>query len=247
MSKSATVLSLGSVSTPVKPEETSLPEKVAGRRTTSGKKMFGRKKALTAKEGSKEWEVKIEVESAAKSCNKSDGKGWSCKRDAQLPYSLCDHHLDQVRSYIQRQAPVQEKKKKKKKKKKTTKNRKKQPERENCGGKSDAGEKAKRTRKQPSSDFYHYYYYGFGPGRGRRRSGKERGTTDDGGLVNGVDGGGGSGGAGFLRDRPARWLGDDDDDDVVGDLGEECDVDDVIEIKRKGRKPMKARSLKSLL
>ncbi|CAA7403317.1 unnamed protein product [Spirodela intermedia] len=246
MSKPVTALSLGSVSTPVKPEETSLQEKVAGRRrTTSGKKMFGRKKGPIPKEGSKDWEVKIEVESAAKTCNKSDGKGWSCKRDAQLHYSLCDHHLDQVRSYIQRQAPFQEKKKKKKKTKKKTK---KQPETENCGRKSDDGEKAKRTRKQPSSDFYHcYYYYGFGPGRRRRRSSKERGTPDDGGLVNGGDGGGGSGSAGFLRDRRARWLGDDDDDDVVGDLGGECDGDDVIEIKRKGRKPIKARSLNSLL
>ncbi|CAA7390765.1 unnamed protein product [Spirodela intermedia] len=212
------------------------------------KKPIGRKK-VKRKSASEEAEGEIvkktEVQAAAPSatCKKTDGKGWHCKREAQHPHSLCEYHLTQVRSYYSnggcggggaaaahvhdqqtsRSSPggidgeQNEDKKRSLPKKKINK-------KDDGGGDSGAG----RTRKPPTSDFY-YYYSGFGPWWGRRRNG--------GGGVDQVT---------TVHDQAPEDLDlDDEDTDDVGVLGDD-DGDDVSG-KRRGRKPIKARSLKSLL
>ncbi|ONK72339.1 uncharacterized protein A4U43_C04F18380 [Asparagus officinalis] len=40
-----------------------------------------------------------ERDAAVAFCKKTDGKGWHCKRQAQLPNSLCSYHLAQIKAY----------------------------------------------------------------------------------------------------------------------------------------------------
>ncbi|CAA6655480.1 unnamed protein product [Spirodela intermedia] len=213
------------------------------------KKPIGRKKVKrksSSEEAEGEIVKKTEVQAAAPSatCKKTDGKGWHCKREAQHPHSLCEYHLTQVRSYYSNggcgggggaaaahvhdqqtsrsstggiDGEQNEDKKRSLPKKKINK-------KDDGGGDSGAG----RTRKPPTSDFY-YYYSGFGPWWGRRRNG--------GGGVDQVT---------TVHDQAPEDLDlDDEDTDDVGVLGDD-DGDDVSG-KRRGRKPIKARSLKSLL
>ncbi|KAJ0966628.1 hypothetical protein J5N97_023545 [Dioscorea zingiberensis] len=151
------------------------------------------------------------------SCNKSDGKGWRCKKPAQTPHTLCQYHLAQLRSYnAAYRAPT------------ATGQRK-----PNTGASANTG-----------TGLY-YYYSGFGPWRGKRRSGEKVAEDDD----------------------------DDDDDNEEGERAEVVEsVDNGKEIdnveedgsdgdeeleekkrksghcgKKRGRRRIKARSLKSLL
>ena len=108
----------------------------------------------------------------------------------------------------------------------------KQRERKDCGSE----DTAMGSSDNQSSDIY-VYYCGFAPGRGKRRN-----SCSSASLNNGS-------GAGFLRGRPTRWLAEDheEDDAVLGDRERESGADDVIGIKRTGRRPIKSRSLSYLL
>ncbi|MQL77451.1 hypothetical protein Taro_009867 [Colocasia esculenta] len=227
--------------------------------------------------GAEQDKVKMELESgiAVTTCKKSDGKGWHCKRAAQRPHSLCEYHLTQVRSYYSNgsgsnhalqqhlQPPrkthgggidakqnavfIPDKKKNTKKKATTAK--------KDDGSKGDIGDGGDgRARKKPTSDFY-YYYSGFGPWRrGKRRSG---GGEQEGGHVDAINSDD-EGDGGAPRDgAPSRMPHDqgpddldDDDEDIDGGDHEAggCDGGDEVPAgRRRGRKPIKARSLKSLL
>ncbi|XP_042474930.1 uncharacterized protein LOC122057014 [Macadamia integrifolia] len=78
-------------------------------------------------------------------CNKTDGKGWKCKKEAKQGHSMCEHHLDQLKSYYIKS--------------------------KSSNPSSCIPSRGKRSysknSKMPSSDFY--YYTGFGPlwGKGR--------------------------------------------------------------------------------
>ncbi|XP_042474909.1 uncharacterized protein LOC122056997 [Macadamia integrifolia] len=42
---------------------------------------------------------KVEERMSFTCCNKTDGKGWKCKKEAKRGRSLCEHHLSQPKSY----------------------------------------------------------------------------------------------------------------------------------------------------
>ncbi|KAM0942018.1 putative transcription factor interactor and regulator C3H-WRC/GRF family [Dioscorea sansibarensis] len=109
-----------------------------------------RKKKNTSKKNKKQ----LKKRESNDMCNKSDGKGWRCKKPVQPPHTLCHYHLAQLRSYnAAYRAP------------------------------STAGAVANHRRKPVTGgltdhggDFY-YYYSGFGPWRGKRRNGEK--VVDD--------------------------------------------------------------------
>lgn len=142
-----------------------------------------------------------------KLCAKTDGKSWKCKADVAEGNTMCQHHLDQLKSYN------------------TTNN-----------GNSITNVPSIRRKKRvsPSSDPY-YYYAGFGRHarklRGARAEHDDR-PDDYRPVVMEVED----------RDK-LEYIeksdsddDDDDDDDMDGEGG-----------KRWGRKPVKERSLKSLM
>ncbi|KAH7691658.1 WRC domain-containing protein [Dioscorea alata] len=110
------------------------------------------------------------------------------------------------------------------------------------------GKARRRTESNTGSDFY--YYSGFGPWRAKRRSGggelvkkesvcevNEGNDNDDHVDDDGDDDGGGGG---VVYD-------DDDDDDDDEEEEEEEEVEIGVSSGKRGRKRIKARSLKSLL
>ncbi|XP_073112335.1 uncharacterized protein [Elaeis guineensis] len=166
-------------------------------------------------------------------CKKSDGKGWHCIRPAHLPHSLCQYHLTQLRSYTNnnthRKAPDQ-----------------------TIRGGDRHWKKRKADIARDGNNFYSYYYSGFGPWRGKRRGSSY--SCDNFGKVIEEEGRGNSESA---DGRDAPVTGDDEEDSEEEDGGKVCcneedrsDDDEEEEernCRRRGRKPVKARSLKSLL
>ncbi|KAJ0963607.1 hypothetical protein J5N97_028729 [Dioscorea zingiberensis] len=113
-----------------------------------GKKRRKNAKKVTVETMPEKSEEEMTIASAMKkcrkSCNKSDGKGWRCKKPAQVPHSLCRYHLAQLRAYnAAYRAPAT--------------------------GAAARGRKRRTTTRNTGSDFY--YYSGFGPWRGKKRSG----------------------------------------------------------------------------
>ncbi|KAK8935760.1 hypothetical protein KSP39_PZI013288 [Platanthera zijinensis] len=162
-----------------------------------------------------------EAEAAGMKCKKTDGKGWHCKRAAQIPHSLCSYHLTQVRSYRTRFE-------------------------DQIHGNGSRGNSKRREKPASAGDTggvaSNYYYYSvIGPWWGKRR-----------GPINGRES--------SESDISAQEHDDNTDNVGVGDDEEEDDegsrCDHVIykkkrplnkKKKKRGRKPVKARSLKSLL
>ncbi|KAG1362543.1 nucleolin [Cocos nucifera] len=200
-----------------------------------------RKKKIRRKR--KEKEIETGSATAAEttvSCKKSDGKGWHCKRPANLPHSLCLYHLAQLRSYSYSHSKLAH---------------------PANGGQFSVQKKKKGDASGDGGNLYYYYYYaGFGPWRGKRRGDK----TGD--VVNGDDtaieqeeeeeeGGKEDSKYGDECDAPVAGddeeEGDEDDGRVHGDDddGEEDSSDEEKNRnhRKRGRKPVKARSLKSLL
>ncbi|XP_039134081.1 nucleolin-like [Dioscorea cayenensis subsp. rotundata] len=162
-------------------------------------------------------------------CNKSDGKGWRCKKPVQPPHTLCHYHLAQLRSYnAAYRAP------------------------------SSAGAVANQRRKpgigslidNNGGDFY-YYYSGFGPWRGKRRSGgkvvdddedddeddKDYNEEEEDNGVKGVE----------IDSLEGDGSDDDDEEEEEEDELEEKKRKSSLVCRKRGRRRIKARSLKSLL
>ncbi|XP_057462166.1 uncharacterized protein LOC130752413 [Actinidia eriantha] len=155
-------------------------------------------------------------------CCKTDGKAWKCKKEASQGHPLCEHHLAQIRTYNSLAHPY-------------------------SGKKSEASppEKAAATTRRPrlkkagSNPNPHefYYYSGFGP-----RWGKRRGSNNVPSNNNRV-------GLQEVEDCVAQavasssQIGNDLCDYVEDDYDDEEDEFG----KKRGRKPIKARSLKSLM
>lgn len=261
------------------------------RSSSQNTKKIKRKIASSGRmESTEDEKVKTELESAsaataATTCKKSDGKGWHCKRAALRPYSLCEYHLTQVRSYYssggstphalalpqhQHQQPsrkthgggidanqnaalIPDKKKNSIKKTTSTTTKKKDTgsDRSDVGGDGAGG----RAGRKPASDFY-YYYSGFGPWRGKRRSGGvdgDRGAQVAGNVDDASDGdddrevGRDGAPSSKAHDQAPDDLDDDEEDMDGRDEVRRYEGDDVAVGRRRGRKPIKARSLKSLL
>ncbi|XP_008801335.2 uncharacterized protein LOC103715480 [Phoenix dactylifera] len=177
-------------------------------------------------------------ETATPLCKKSDGKGWHCKRLAHLPHSLCHYHLTQLRSYANNSSY-----------------------RKVADGGGDRHRKKKATADAAGdgNNFYYYYYYyysAFGPWRGKRRGSNYRSDNFGGGITGDVAEEGGRENSESVDGHDAPATGDDEEDneeevDGKGCCGEEDKSDEDEEErncrKKRGRKPVKARSLKSLL
>ncbi|KAG6523778.1 hypothetical protein ZIOFF_013664 [Zingiber officinale] len=193
--------------------------------------------------------VEEEEEGTGGSCKKSDGRGWRCKRPAQHPHSLCSYHLAQLRSYNASKVASE-------------------ASREGHAGtgrkkKTDVSDAAAAT---DDSDFY-YYYSGFNPWRGKTRCscrssniiGGARGFALDKNDRDSEDGEDNR----IVHDVSAI-AGEDEEEDSGDDVNNivECGGGDAEggnasrntnnrgnykSYRKRGRKRMKARSLKSLL
>ncbi|XP_010255277.1 PREDICTED: uncharacterized protein LOC104596007 isoform X2 [Nelumbo nucifera] len=177
------------------------------------------------------------------SCNKTDGKGWQCRREAKEGHSLCEHHLMQLRSYHHSYSNSSSRKSDK-------------------SGAAGGVRRRNRGRISSSTNPLEFYYYsGFGPLWGKRRGGGGGGdstkrrnaeagaatqTTSTPPSTSDID-----------QNRPVAAAVDDDyiineiDIDMV-DEDDDDDNDDGVGHegepgRKRVRKPVKARSLKSLL
>ncbi|KAG8389177.1 hypothetical protein BUALT_Bualt02G0201900 [Buddleja alternifolia] len=150
-------------------------------------------------------------------CSKTDGKSWQCKREAAKGNSLCEHHLSLAKNYNNNNVANS-----------TTKTK---PEKPTV---LESRPRPERKKASKSSDPHQYYYYsGFGP-----RWGKRRGET--------------SKNNGFGRPEHEHEL----DPALLSRIMDEEfdyteDEDESEESRKKGkkraRKLIKARSLKSLM
>ncbi|URD78320.1 WRC [Musa troglodytarum] len=211
----------------------SLPDSEASMNRLAGKAEGKARKKATVKVKRKKKDKVINtsggtaaVTKGSASCKKSDGKGWHCKRPAQHPHSLCRYHLSQLRSYS------------------CTHGNGKVAESAKEGPVGVAGRKKKTDIAGADSNFY-YYYSGFGPWRRKMRGGSsDNGDQCDHHASDEDDGNEYSeSGDGY----DAAVAGDDqdsDDEDCFNDGGSEGNKRSC---RKRGRRKMKARSLKSLL
>ncbi|KAJ4800602.1 hypothetical protein LUZ62_051848 [Rhynchospora pubera] len=192
------------------------------------------KRVDVKKSGEKKTRTKKKTKGKSKTspmlCKKNDGKKWSCKRPPQLPHFFCEYHLAQSRSYYSNH---------------TQKETSKQVSR--CKTRK---KKVKNVGSTSSSPYY--YYNGYGPYSRRRRGAR---NAESGDVTMHVD--------------DKKKVGDDDamhvddemkvdecDEPVAGVVDEDSVADDKAisgsngeekRVKKRRRKPMKCRSLKSLL
>ncbi|CAK9156744.1 unnamed protein product [Ilex paraguariensis] len=164
-------------------------------------------------------------------CSKTDGKGWHCKREAKEGNSLCEHHLTQLQNYNNLAHPSPKK----------------------------LSENRRRARpKKPSSSSNpneFYYYSGFGPLWGKKRC---PGRTEKADQLNRCSS---SSNGGIMSKvvepiepvievhtatHSSSFRIDNDEFDYVEDDDEEEENGDKPG-KKRVRKPIKARSLKSLM
>ncbi|RRT50692.1 hypothetical protein B296_00040807 [Ensete ventricosum] len=157
---------------------------------------------------------------ACSSCKKSDGEGWHWKRLAHHPHSLCNYHLAKLRFYSCSHGHGKASESSKE-------------------GHGDVGRRKKKTEVAGADSSFYYYYSGFGPWRG-----KTRGSSSD-------NGEGCSYPAAEEEEVETPMAGEDEDSEDDDHDNSGRDGNDGREegrsYRRKGRKRMKARSLKSLL
>ncbi|KAL6564497.1 hypothetical protein OROMI_015947 [Orobanche minor] len=153
-------------------------------------------------------------------CCKTDGKSWHCRKEASKGSSLCDHHLSQVKRYYYLNSSSHRVAKKSEK------------------PRVEAGRGA-RTKKAPASStsnqYEFYYYSGFGPRWGKKR-GETNSKNSSSSMMRNIEH------EDEIEHRTDRYdeLGNEEEED------EEEEIRDNIG-KKRVRKPIKARSLKSLM
>ncbi|XP_074573641.1 uncharacterized protein LOC141830060 [Curcuma longa] len=237
-------------------EATASVEREEARKKTGKMRNIKRKKKKNKKTKKKENVIAVvkeeeeEEERTGGSCKKSDGRGWRCKRPAEHPHSLCSYHLAQLRSYNASKVAAE-------------------ASREGHAG---TGRKKKTDVSDAAatddSDFY-YYYSGFGPWRGKTRSGFRssdisgaRGFALDKNEHNSEDGEDNR----IVYDVSAVTIAGEDEEEDSGDGVDNAEgggggADEggsasrntnnrgnyYKSYRKRGRKRMKARSLKSLL
>ncbi|KAL3647712.1 hypothetical protein CASFOL_008680 [Castilleja foliolosa] len=154
-------------------------------------------------------------------CCKTDGKSWQCKKEAAKNSALCHHHLMQARSYNNGYHHMG---------KKT----------EKLSG--EARRPARDKKASTTSNPYEFYYYsGFGP-----RWGKKRGDACN--DINTTDATNSNNNVGLSKNVEHEVeMGDDESDFDDYEVEEEINSRDNNIGKKRVRKPIKARSLKSLM
>ncbi|XP_048320710.2 uncharacterized protein LOC107432955 isoform X2 [Ziziphus jujuba] len=208
-------------------------------------------------------------------CQKNDGKGWQCKKEAKEGHNFCEHHLSLLRSYSSSNNnnnaagasainlpshSISSKKAQTSLSRRT---------RGSSGTRS-----AKKSGSISNNNPYEFYYYsGFGPLWGRKRGDRGGGAVDhnknenvennvvvddddddddDDDVDNDNDG---KNAQTTTRSSSSRmdnegfdYVDEDDDDDDDGDDDEDDDDGSGGDSgKKRMRKPVKARSLKSLM
>ncbi|KAL3644988.1 hypothetical protein CASFOL_010168 [Castilleja foliolosa] len=159
-------------------------------------------------------------------CGKTDGKSWQCKKEAAKGHSLCHHHMVQARSYSKGYDQYMGKKNEKL---------------------SGEARRPARTKKASISSNPHefYYYSGFGPRWGKRRGeacNNTNATTDTATNSNN------SGSSSKNVELEDEMSDDESDFDEYEEEEEINNRDDNNNIgKKRVRKPIKERSLKSLM
>ncbi|KAJ3706316.1 hypothetical protein LUZ61_010021 [Rhynchospora tenuis] len=154
-------------------------------------------------------------------CKKNDGKKWYCKRPAQSPHSLCEYHLSQSRSYY---------------------NNNKEKEASQFDIPCEPVKRKHKSRENGDSGLSPFYYYnGFGPSSRKRRGRRKGGNGDKAMHVDDevkLHGG----------NAPVAGVDElEDDEEVAGELVSSSNGEEKQVPRKRGRKPVKCRSLKSLL
>ncbi|XP_010055102.1 uncharacterized protein LOC104443423 isoform X2 [Eucalyptus grandis] len=183
-------------------------------------------------------------------CNKTDGKRWQCKKEAVDGHHLCEHHLSQLKSYAtttttadydyddHNAANADDSASRKLDRSSASTGRRGGRPR---GAKKNSSSSAAAAAGAANSNQF-YYYSGFGPSWAKRRSGR---AGDQPRRPEGRAGGspqptppriGGGGGIDYVDYDMEEDEEEEDDHDDDGDSG-----------KKRMRKPVKARSLKSLM
>ncbi|CBI40435.3 hypothetical protein VitviT2T_023841 [Vitis vinifera] len=160
-------------------------------------------------------------------CNKSDGKGWQCRKAAKEGHALCEHHLAQLRSY-------------------NSSNQSSSRKLDKPADRPSVRRRGRGLKKPPSNPNEYYYYSGFGPLWGKKRGGSkpesnrnELKTESPPSYSSQID----------SPDDPDQKIEEehhhDDDDEDDDDMVDEEENGESA--KKRNRKPVKARSLKSLM
>ncbi|XP_057981408.1 uncharacterized protein LOC131166834 [Malania oleifera] len=165
-------------------------------------------------------------------CSKSDGRGWHCKREAKQGHTLCEHHLAQLRSYTASRPSSRK------------------TEKTVASGVAITSHSTATTscprpnRKKPliSTNPHEFYYYsGFGPWWGKKRGGSTGGESNKTTVSEATAGTVASFSSQINRTsdktKDLDFVEDDNDDREGNDDGR----------RKRTRKPVKARSLKSLM
>ncbi|XP_073302718.1 uncharacterized protein [Primulina huaijiensis] len=156
-------------------------------------------------------------------CCKTDSKCWQCRREAAKGNSLCEHHLLMFRNYSNYKYSAHSPTKNSEKSSVETRGR---------------GRPRSKKRSAPSlsnpNEFY--YYSGFGPRWGKKRGEVSKNMNEELNMPNNdlED-----------HDQAASSLCDVEDDRLDEDDDEEEKNEEIG--KKRARKPIKARSLKSLM
>jgi len=184
--------------------------------------------------------MKIDSEFELKKCNKTDGKGWHCKNETRNGLPMCDHHhhLTSLKSSSCNNGNIN-----------GSAIATKKPDKGTCitGARRGRAKSAKKGSSSNSNPYEFYYYSGFGPLWGKRRGDRdavnknEDKDVDNGTIIDSMT----QNTTPFSSSSPiennrqfdyVEEEEEDDDDDKEEDSG-----------KKRMRKPVKARSLKSFM
>ncbi|KAL3722218.1 hypothetical protein ACJRO7_034569 [Eucalyptus globulus] len=154
-------------------------------------------------------------------CNKTDSKWSQCKNEAVEGHYLCEHHLSRLKSYISTADGEDNTNADDSASRKLDKS---STSTGHCSGQPRGAKNSSSSVAAKSNQFY--YYSGFGPSWGKKRRRGSRGSR---------------------RLTPLQISGK-GIDYVVYDIDDEDDTDDDKDSRKKRmRKPVKGRSLKSLM
>ncbi|XP_030468244.2 uncharacterized protein LOC115686953 isoform X2 [Syzygium oleosum] len=183
-------------------------------------------------------------------CNKTDGKRWQCKNEAADGHYLCEHHLSQLKSYATAAADDDEEdnadddsaSRKLDKSSASTGRRGGRPR----GAKKNSSSSSSSSAVAAAANSSQFYYYsGFGPSWGKRRSGRagdQQPRRPEGRAARGGPRPAPQRIGGGRIDYVGYNMEDEDDDEEEEEEEEDEDMG-----KKRTRKPVKARSLKSLM
>ncbi|KAJ6940398.1 hypothetical protein NC651_006517 [Populus alba x Populus x berolinensis] len=179
-------------------------------------------------------EMKIDSEFELMKCNKTDGKGWHCKNETRNGLAMCDHHHHQLTSLKSSSCnngsinggAIATKK----------------PDKGTCitGARRGRAKSAKKGSSSNSNPYEFYYYSGFGPLWGKRRGDRdavnknEDKDVDNGTIIDSMT----------PNTTPFSSSSPIENNRQFDYVEEEEDEDSG---KKRMRKPVKARSLKSFM